>query len=158
MKDPGLVENRVDFGDKGKSSKANGHLLVEGATEADNDKGVVDEEHAELGLCQHVARLSKMDPNREGHQAGGGRGWGEHQVVPHVRAAAEGEEGWDTGESCGDLGHVGGAPLPEAVGGGKDGGRRSREKEPASQGVEKEAKEDPGKGRGAAGVKQGGEE
>ena len=73
---------------------------------------MVDEQHAGLGLEEHVQSLGGVDPNGEGDKAGGGGGGGQHEVGPQGGGGVEGEEGPGARHPGAHPGNVGAPPLP----------------------------------------------
>ena len=152
VQDPGLVEDGVDLGDETEDGKPNGLASEEGAGEAQDDKDVVDEQHAGLLLPQHVQGLGAVDAYGEGDQAGGAGGGGEHEVSPHGGGGVEGEEGPGPREPGAHPGHVGALPLPGLELGGEGGGGGRGQEEQAGEEVGGQARGEEGgrDGRGTA--------
>ena len=57
MEDSSLVKDCIELSDKTEDSKAYGHVGDESPSKADNDKEMVEEEHAGLAVEQHVHSL-----------------------------------------------------------------------------------------------------
>ena len=155
VQDPGLVEDGVNFGDKTEDSEPNGLASEEGAGEAQDDKDVVDKQHAGLLLPQHVQGLGAVNAYGEGDQAGGAGGGGEHEVGPHGGGGVEGKEGPGPGEPGAHPGHVGALPLPGLELGGEGGGGGRGQEEQAREEVGGQADQEPEEGGGGGEGGQG---
>ena len=110
--DPSLVEHRVHLSDEAEDCKSNGLASEQGSGEAEDDEDVVGEKLAGLLVPHHVDGLGQVDPDREGDEALGGLGGGEHQVVPHLRAGVESCNGPGSSDGSGDSCEVSVLPLP----------------------------------------------